>query len=293
MTFLEEIKTEIENIREKKLCCMAAELRAILMFGGVFYEGNVLFGTEDFTLAKKVSSYLSKTCRINYPDRLTEDAKSYKFLIPEEILGELELDGEYFVEEALNTEAQSCCQKAFVRGAFLVSGSVANPEKAYRMEIFSENEKAAEKVFSILKELGVVAKKTKRKNLFVVYTNSSDTVSDMLKVVGASGAVFKVLEAKVIKDKRNETNRITNCDMANADRASENSLRETKAIRLIEEKMGLDALKPHLREAARLRLENEGASLKELAALSDPPMAKSTLNNRLNRLCKIAEELGE
>lgn len=291
MTFLEEIKTEIESIREKKLCCMASELRAILMFGSIGYEGNALFGTDDFTLAKKVSSYLSKTCTINYPDRLSPDAESYKFLIPENILGELELDGEYFIEEAIDTEVETCCKRAFVRGAFLVSGSVANPEKAYRMEIFSENEKAVEKVFNILIELGVKVKKTKRKNHFVVYANNSDSVSDMIKVTGASSAVFKVLEAKVLKDKRNDTNRVINCDMANADRASENSYRETQAIRKLQEKIGLDNLKPKLREAAKLRLENEGASLKELANLSEPPIPKSTLNNRLNTLCRMAEEL--
>ncbi|MGM9551849.1 MAG: DNA-binding protein WhiA [Clostridia bacterium] len=293
MTFLEEVKEELNNIRVKKTCCMASEIRAILMFGGVCYDGNVIFGTEDFALAKKFSSYLSKTCKINYPDRLDENAESYKFLIPDEILGELELDAYITIDEAIDIEKELCCMHAFVRGAFLASGSVSNPEKAYRMEIFSENERIVDKVYNILITMGVGVKKTKRKNLYVVYANTSESVQDMLKVTEAPNAVFTVLEAKVVKNKRNNTNRVINCDMANADRASENSCRETQAIKLIEKTIGLDSLKPKLKEAALLRLENEGASINELAKLCDPPLSKSTMNNRLNKLVLIAKELGD
>ncbi len=291
MSFLEQVKEELNNLRIKKSCCMASEIRGMLMFGGVSFERNVIFGTEDYNLAKRMSSYLKKTCRINYPDRLNEEAESYRFMIPDEILGELELEAEEYVTEVIDIEAETCCARSFVRGAFLVAGSISNPEKAYRMEIFSENEKASDKILNILKNLGVDAKKTKRKNLFVIYTNNSESVSDMLKVTEASSAVFTVLEAKVVKDKRNNTNRVINCDMANADRASENSFRETQAIKVIEETIGLDSLKPKLREAALLRLENEGASISELASLSDPPLSKSTMNNRLNKLMQIAKEL--
>ena len=293
MTFLEEIKEELGNLRIKKTCCMASEVRAMLMFGGAPFQGNVVFGTENILLAKRLSSFLKKTCRINYPDRLDENAESYRFLIPEEILGELELDTNVYVEEVFDTEVQDCCQHSFIRGAFLAAGSISNPEKAYRMEIFSENEKAADKVLNILINFGVDAKKTKRKNLYVIYTNNSESVSDMIKVTEASNAVFTVLEAKVVKDKRNVSNRITNCDIANAERASENSLRETTAIKTIEKTIGLDSLKPKLKEAAMLRLENEGASISELANLLDPPVSKSTMNNRLNKLIQIAKELEE
>lgn len=293
MTFLEEVKDELLNIRVKKRCCMISELQAIILFAGISYEGNVIFGTDSFLLAKRVSSFLQKTCKIDYPDRLSENAEGYKFLIPEEILKQISIEAREKIELVGESELSDCCIKAFVRGAFLVAGSLSNPEKSYRMEIYTENENAANILKMMLEAMGVDAKETKRKNLYVVYTNKSESVSDMLKVTEASGAVFKILEAKVLKDRRNETNRVINCDMANADRASENSYRETCAIKYIEQHAGLDFLKPKLRETAIMRLENEGLSLKELAQLFDPPIPKSTLNNRLNKLIKIAEELGE
>lgn len=293
MTFLEEIKEELCNLRVKNTCCMKSEMQAVLLFGGAVYEGNVILGTDSFEVAKRYTSFLKKVCHVNYSERLSESAESYKFLIPPDILEQLGLRADNGIQLFDDADVNECCIHAFVRGAFMASGSVSNPEKSYRMEIFSENEKACDMVYSYLDIMGVEVKKTQRKNLFVVYANKSESVSDMLKVTEASMAVFRVLEAKVIKDKRNETNRVINCDMANADRASENSYRETQAIRVIEKTIGLDALKPRLRETALLRLENEGASLKELASLFDPPIPKSTLNNRLNKLIKMAEELGE
>lgn len=293
MTFLEEIKEELENIRVKKSCCTASEIRGMLIFGGGVFQDNAIFGTDNLNMAKRLSSGLRRACNLNYSDRLDEGAESYKFLIPEEILHQLSLSASENVWEFENKEIEACCMHAFVRGAFLAAGSVAAPEKAYRMEIFTENERAADKLFDILAALGVDAKKTVRKNLYIVYTNNSESVSDMIKATEASMAVFRVLEAKIIKDKRNETNRIINCDMANADRVSDNSFRETHAIRIICDTIGLDALKPKLREAAMLRLANESSSIKELAEMCEPPVPKSTMNNRLNKLIQIAKELGE
>lgn len=284
MSFLEEVKNELLDLRIKKNCCMASEVRGMLTFGGVNWGDGILFGTDNFTLAKRLSSFLRRLCNIDFTDKLDEDAGSYKFLLPFDILNDLGF--------GIN-ELEPCCMRAYVRGAFLASGSAANPDKAYRVEIFTEDEAAADKVFDILKKLEVGCRKTKRKNLFVIYGSNSENASDMLKAIEAPHAVFKMLDAKIEKEKRNEINRVVNFDMANIERINENSRREADAIRLICEKMGLDALKPKLKEAALLRIENEGASLKELCEMCDPPLAKSTLNNRLNKLIQIAKGLSD
>lgn len=294
MTFLNEVKEELLNLRIKKNCCMQSEVRGILTFGGVCYKEHVLFGTDSFLLAKRLSSFLKRVCNIDFAEKLDENAGSYKFLIPDNILGEIGLKtGIDAVEEFDNKETDYCCMRAFARGAFLASGSAVNPDKAYRVEVFTENGAACDKLYGIFNALGVACKKAKRKNLFVIYGNNSENASDILKVTEASGAVFKMLDAKIEKEKRNETNRQINFDMANIDRINENSKREADAIRTIEAKIGLENLKPKLREAARLRIENEGASLKELCEMCDPPLPKSTLNNRLNKLIQIAKELSD
>ncbi len=294
MTFLNEIKNELLSLRIKKICCMTSEVRGILAFGGVALGERVLFGTDSFELAKRISIFLRKVLNIDFAEKLDEEAGSYKFLIPESILGELGLGVKSgIIEEIENKEQEVCCMRAFIRGAFLASGSAANPEKAYRVEIFTDNKSLCGKAFSIISDLGVECKMAERKNLFVIYGNNSENASDILKVTEASMAVFKMLDAKIEKEKRNNANRLMNFDMANIDRISENSGREAEAIRLIADKVGLDKLKPRLREVAILRLENEGASLRELCEMCDPPLAKSTLKNRLNKLIEIAKELSD
>ena len=294
MTFLNEVKEELLNLRIKKNCCMTSEVRGILAFGGISFGEGILLGTDSFSLAKRLSIFLRRVCNIDFAERLDEMAESYKFLIPESVLLELGLKVEEDkISESENKELDHCCMQAFVRGAFLASGSAANPEKAYRVEIFTENSYLCDKTFEIIESLGVDCKKVKRKNLYVIYGNNSENASDILKVTEAYHAVFKMLDVKIEKEKRNKTNRQINFDMANIDRINENSRREADAIRLIDKKIGISELKPKLREVARLRLDNEGASLRELCEMFDPPLAKSTLNNRLNKLIQIAQELSD
>lgn len=289
MTFLEEIKEELLNIRLKSVCCMKSELRGILLFGSMPYMGSLIFGTDSFSTAKRVSMYLKRVCDIGNTEKLSENADGYKFLIPEDILERLDLKIDGVIKETNDAEQNECCKRAFVRGAFLAAGSAANPEKAYRMEIFSEEAAGTEKVLDILESFGVEAKITQRKNLWVVYANNSTSVGDFLKVTEANRAVFAILDVIVKKEKRNSSNRLINCDMANADRAVNSASREIQAIKQIEKTMGIDFLKPKLKEIALLRLENPDASLKELGNMFDPPLPKSTVNNRLNKIIEIAK----
>lgn len=287
-TFLEEIKSELVNDRSKKICCQKAEIRALLIFGAAAYNGGALFGTDNYKLARRVSFLLKRTCTINLPDRPDERACGYKFLVPGDVLEELGLRAGASVEETEDCEADSCCRKAFIRGAFLAAGSAANPDRSYRMEIFSEDKKAVGKVYDILQGFGVEVKRTKRKNLYIVYAQKSESEADMLKVAEAGNAVFRVLETRVIKDRRNETNRVTNCDMANFDRAIETSARQSAAIEKIKRSGAIASLKPKLRDAAELRLEHPEASISELAEMAG--ISKSAMHHRLESIVKAAQD---
>ena len=63
----------------------------------------------------------------------------------------------------------------------------------------------------------------------------------------------------------------------------------SRAIGLLK-RDGLDALPEPLRDAALLRLANPEASLSDLALLSSPPVTKSCLSHRLNKIILLAEE---
>ena len=50
-------------------------------------------------------------------------------------------------------------------------------------------------------------------------------------------------------------------------------------------------LSPELREAAKAHMENPGASLAELGAMMDPPIGKSGMRHRLDKIAEFANSL--
>jgi DNA-binding protein WhiA len=65
------------------------------------------------------------------------------------------------------------------------------------------------------------------------------------------------------------------------------------AIQRLRGSRAWDKLSSSLRETAELRLQNEDATLSELALLHQPPITKSGLNHRLKKLLEMAEQDNE
>ena len=113
----------------------------------------------------------------------------------------------------------------------------------------------------------------------------------MLALVGATKGVLKLQNESVVRSIRNTVNRQTNCISANLTKIVDASVRETDAINIISETIGLDKLDAPLQEVAFLRLANPEESLDSLVKLSGGKISKSGLYHRLKKLEKIANEL--
>ncbi len=59
------------------------------------------------------------------------------------------------------------------------------------------------------------AKQIKRRNQEVVYIKASDKISDFLRCVGASEAVFTFEDSRIQRDFMNSLTRLDNCELAN------------------------------------------------------------------------------
>ena len=114
------------------------------------------------------------------------------------------------------------------------------------------------------------AKSVKRKSSHVVYIKEAEQIIDFLNILGAHSHLLEFENIRIIKELRNKTNRINNCDSANLDKTINASLRQIQNIRLIEQTRGLTSLSDKLQEVARLRLENPESSLAELAEMMNP-----------------------
>ena len=187
----------------------------------------------------------------------------------------------------------TCCKRAYLRGLFLASGTLSDPQKDYHFEITHEDEHFADEIRKLICGFGADAKLVKRKNRFVVYVKDSGMISEMLNVMGAHVAMMELENVKILKDVRNRVNRQVNCDQANINKALSASRKQLADIRYIREKTGFSGVAKDLIETAELRERYPEATLAELVMYNGDSVGKSGINHRLKKLSDIADKLRE
>ena len=183
-----------------------------------------------------------------------------------------------------------CCRKAYLRGLFLKSGSISDPEKMYHLEIGADSRDFAIRLKEMLSSYDLRAKIVDRKGHYVVYLKDSSQIADFLALIQANTSLFSLENTMVVKDVRNSVNRKVNCETANIQKTVEASMSQIEAIEYIRDHIGFENLPASLREIAAVRLENPDDSLQQLGEKLDPPVGKSGVNHRLRKLKRIAEE---
>lgn len=195
--------------------------------------------------------------------------------------------------KALLERAEKCdgCLRHFLAACFVTRGSMTDPEKRNHLDFSFSEDAESDVVFDALCRAGFDPKRTMRRSRAVVYFKDNDTIGDVLAYLGATRAAFDVMNAKIVNDIRNNTNRLVNCDTANIEKALNASRRYVDAVNFIKEHGGTESLPRELCEAAKLRLDFPQASLGELASKCSPPITKSGMKHRLEKLLAAAEEL--
>ncbi|SFB08814.1 DNA-binding protein WhiA [Clostridium frigidicarnis] len=182
-------------------------------------------------------------------------------------------------------------ERAYIRGAFLGGGSISNPEKTYHLEFVTHSIEYAEDLSKIINKFGLNSKVIQRKSSYIVYIKEGEQIVDILNIMGAHNALLQLENIRIMKEMRNNVNRLVNCETANLSKTVNAAVRQVESIRLIQNEIGLGRLPKNLREIAELRLEYPDESLKELGEMLEPPVGKSGVNHRLRKIEKIAEEL--
>lgn len=323
MSFSGDVKDEIARQVPKDEHCLRAEIAAIIRFAGQHCgeEGreSILVETENVSLAKKYLQLIKKAFDIqvdlNIRKRSAGKNNLYSILVSGADAGtigresgvgngprgrELKQDaGSAAVGAALWREPdrirrlleRSCCRRAFIRGAFLASGSMSDPGKSYHLEIVCRDADQAEELRQVIGTFEIHAKVVTRKSKYIVYLKDSTEIVDMLNVMEAHQSLMELENIRIVKDMRNSANRQYNCDSANINKMVRAASRQMEDIHYIERRIGLEQLPPTLQEMAQVRLEHPDVSLQELGTYLDPPVGKSGVNHRLRKLGEIAQEL--
>lgn len=295
MSFSSNIKDELYQIIGNSRHCQMAELVAVLHYlCREDEQGNFYIYTDHEELLQKCYKLL---LRIFAPRKEGEEKPSFEQLCSADVLRTLKLVDDHnrlrSMEEAVDKTLlkQSCCKRAFLRGVFLCSGSVSNPEKGYHLEFVLSGEEFPKQIQSLIGSFGIEAKITTRKKYTIVYIKEGEGIVNLLNVMGAFTSLMDLENLRILKEINNSINRQMNCDTANINKSVAAGRKQIEDIMRIRDCRGFKDLPPSLQEIAELRLSYPELSLKELGEMLDPPIGKSGVNHRLRKLSEIAESL--
>ncbi len=312
MSFSAEVKEELSEEFGHKRHCLIAEAGAMFAAcGRVTREDGraaAVLQTENPAVAHKYFYLIRKAFGRN-PDAAVRRTPGRKrrgtYLITasgslgSEILKEFfVIDGKGQVscpDGACNPSLyqRPCCKRAFLRGAFLASGSISNPEKAYHYELVCQTRERAEQLRELMLEFDIEAGLVCRKNHYVVYVKEGSELVDLLNVMEAHSALMELENVRIIREISGTVNRKVNCETANINKTVSAAVQQINDILLLRDRVGFEQLPEGLAEVAQARLAKPEASLKELGDSLDPPVGKSGVNHRLRKIKEIANGLRE
>lgn len=182
--------------------------------------------------------------------------------------------------------------RLYIREAFIKSGFINSPEKDYHLEILFKTKKKAEQAKILLEQCNIEnVGITKKGSGTIIYIKDGESISAFLALIGANNAVLRFEEARVIKDTRNNINRVVNCETANLNKTIDAAVEQIKSIKLLKQKHKFHTLPENLKEIAELRIKNPDASYEELGKMLVKPIGKSGVSHRLNKINQIAKEM--
>lgn len=311
MSFTADIKQELVRSMPEKDCCMMAELNALTQSIGSLTlrsGGQVLltFRTESLTVARHLLQMLRHGCRVQVRTRIDKNPRfggryvstlmlgaedSRRLLRRLNVIGKNDAGEEVFRGVPRRTVRRNCCRRAFIKGMFLGSGSVSAPGKGYHAEFVVADGARARFLTRVLDMTHVRSSVTERNGKAVVYLKDSEMISRLLAAMEASRAVLQIEEARTMGLVKKQVTRAMNCDGANLRKQLSAAQRQIAAIERISRLRGLSSLPEALENMARLRLAHQEATLEQLGALSEPPLTKSGVQQRLHKIEKLAEEI--
>ena len=282
LSFCQEIKNEIiAQFEKSRTCCLVSFLYGAMFASSKENEYNRVYSTN----VKNVMNLYDTLIRLF-------SKKKEKIQIFQKHLAVHESEMRYSTIVEIEKETLKCpkCRDSFLKGLFYVYGTVNDPSKSYRLEFVFGNELKGKEAFSYFVSLGLTPKFASRNNKTVIYFTKSEQVEEILARLGTYTAAFSVMNNKINKDMRNSVNRMTNCDSANINKALAATKRYIEVINKLIEADKFDLLPKELKEIALIRIENVDLNFVEIGRLLDPPISKSGVYHRLERILKFYEQ---
>ncbi|MEE1371984.1 MAG: DNA-binding protein WhiA [Parolsenella sp.] len=306
MSFTAEVKDELARVGGSCPECDVAELAALVrVCGALSFHGSgaysIRVSTETGAVARTVIHLAHEVFDLDTSLTVRRSnlhrSRNYLIEIPEQKgleqalirMGVLVLGRGLSSGIAARVVARPCCRAAYLRGAFMAGGFIADPRGDFHLEIAVTGDEFADDLLELLDDEGITARVNRRRGSFAIYLKSFDDIAALLGVVGAERTARAVKNIRVMKSVKNDVNRRVNAELANQARSTGASADQLALIDRVEREIGFDALPPALMQFCVARREHPELSLRDLGAQMMPPLSKSALYHRVLRLEKLLE----
>ena len=299
MSFTTNIKNEISNVEYPKSEAIA-ELSSIININASIEKESFSIYTENFGVSRRIYKLIKdifgvevniekeKVNRLNknFMIHLIVDKEADKILKSLGIISE-EGKRQYAVPSYITGETEEV--KAYLRGAFLICGSVNDPKTSrYHLEFIIENKLVAESINRLLNSLNFNSKILKREKHYMVYLKESEQISDFIKLLNAYNSLFYYEDIRIYRDHKNMTNRLNNCEQANIDKIVFSSNEQLENIKALKSMYDFDLLDEKIQEICIYKEKYPESSMGELAQImsieTNKKITKSGVNHRFRKI---------
>ncbi|MBQ7226525.1 MAG: DNA-binding protein WhiA [Clostridia bacterium] len=282
ISFAKRVKKELTEYGARLKSCCGYSLLYGILFCGEVYDGTVSLKC----LNHEIGQHFVSLCeQLSVKKEFEYKYEKNRIMISNSFL-------RYESYEKIKKNVLRCgrCKEMFLRGVFLACGTVNDPNKSYRLELVFNNEDKAEQIFCVLNDVGIQPLRTKRNDKFVLYLKRSEAIEDFFASIGATSLAFDIMNSKINKELINNANRVTNCDAANINKSILASNKYNTVIEQMIEAEAINRLPEHLREMAVKRIEHKELSFTELGKQFSPPISKSGVYHRLEKILEYYNE---
>ena len=308
MSFTAEVRDELSRIEPTCEYCDLATLAALVRVCGTLSLSGpghyrLQVATETGAVARTMIGLTHRLLKLKTEFTVRRSVlhktRNYLIVLPDQpqlekaliLLGVLDRSRALVPGVPRHLVSRPCCRLAYIRGALIAGGFIADPRGDFHLEIAVQGEQYASSLSDLVSAAGVPARVNRRRSAYAVYVKSAEDIKRLLGLFGADRSVGEIASARKVKSVKNDVNRRVNAELANQARTSAAAREQLELIERIDRAEGLGSLPPALRSFCELRRAHPELSLRELGALADPPLSKSALYHRVQRLERIATEI--
>ena len=297
MTFTTRIKEEIS--KESCNILEAEKILAAFIRYNAKVDEEIIITLENCSVTRYIYKLIKETFNVS-AQIIVRNQKRFRIKQIYILIINEKID---FIKQALNLNVDMVLDNdeekiAFIKGAFLATGSISNPSTSgYHLEFILNNKKDAQYLCKLLNDFSLKAKVVKRGYKYITYLKSGESISDLIKMFKATNSLFEFEDVRIYRDHKNMVNRLNNCEIANQEKIISNGLKQVEDINFLIDNDLLGLLDEKTQVVANYRVKYPESSYQELAQIisveTDYKIGKSGINHNFRKIRELINRYKE